>query len=396
MSSIAFYEALPILPRFEDTIEPENYHVLPDDWYVVITDVKNSTVAIEEGRYKEVNAMGAVSIMGILNMTKKFNIPFIFGGDGATMCIPPELYEQTIGALKAVKAMAAESFTLDLRCGIVPVSTIESLGQRVLIARYGVSGYYQQASFGGGGLALAEKLIKSPATADTYDATRIEGDSDVDVTGLECRWDEVPNKRGEVHSLLIEVLEQEPKAKADIYRQIFRKITEVYGTEDDFQPITVEALRLTLNNKKLSVERRVRTFGKENREKVKYWIKLRVQWLFGKYLMRFKKKTENTDWGRYKSDLAANTDYRKLDDMLRLVLAGTETQRFLIQGFLEDLYEKNKIVYGLHHASNALITCVILNHHMGHIHLIDGSNGGYTMAASKLKLRKKRIVVGGI
>lgn len=51
----------------------------------------------------------------------------------------------------------------------------------------------------------------------------------------------------------------------------------------------------------------------------------------------------------------------------------------------------DKIVYGLHHASSALITCVILNHNGGHIHLVDGSDGGYAKAAAKLKLRKKRI-----
>jgi len=108
--------------------------------------------------------------------------------------------------------------------------------------------------------------------------------------------------------------------------------------------------------------------------------------------MGFGMKTENVDWSKYKSDLADNTDYRKLDDMLRLVLAGTEIQRFTMQGYLEELYMQDKIVYGLHHASSALITCVILNHNGGHIHLVDGSDGGYAKAAAKLKLRKKCIV----
>jgi hypothetical protein len=33
-------------------------------------------------------------------------------------------------------------------------------------------------------------------------------------------------------------------------------------------------------------------------------------------------------------------------------------------------------------------TCMILNHHEGHIHLVDGSDGGNAMAA---KLMKERI-----
>jgi hypothetical protein len=107
--------------------------------------------------------------------------------------------------------------------------------------------------------------------------------------------------------------------------------------------------------------------------------------------MGFGIKTKNVDWDKYKPDQAENTDYRKLDHMLRLVLAGTELQRFTLQSYLEELYMMNKIVYGLHHASTALITSVILNHNRGHIHLVDGSDGGYAKAAIKLKLRKKRI-----
>ena len=64
MVDILFFEALPVLRRFEDTTDPTNYLPLPDDWYIAITDVRNSTIAIEEGRYKEVNAMGAIAIMG--------------------------------------------------------------------------------------------------------------------------------------------------------------------------------------------------------------------------------------------------------------------------------------------------------------------------------------------
>lgn len=83
MSSIEFYESLPVLPRFIDAIDPIHYRSIPEDWYVAITDVRNSTIAIDAGKYKEVNAMGAVSIMAVLNLTGKYNFPFIFGGDGS-------------------------------------------------------------------------------------------------------------------------------------------------------------------------------------------------------------------------------------------------------------------------------------------------------------------------
>jgi hypothetical protein len=391
MSSIEFYESLPVLPRFIDAIDPIHYRSLPDDWYVAITDVRNSTIAIDAGKYKEVNAMGAVSIMAVLNLTGKYNFPFIFGGDGSTMCIPPELYDGVVSGLKAVRIMAKESFELDLRCAIIPIVDVHQAGHDINVAKYGVSSYYSQATFGGGGIQYAENLLKDDSAIQKYDVDKLDALADGDLTGLECRWDEVPNKRGEVHSLLIEVLEKDPSARIEIYREIFERINVIYGSEDEYKPVTLDGLRLTLSNNKLSVERRVRTYGKETWDKVKYWLKLRIQWLLGIVLMRFGIKTENVDWSRYKPDLVDNTDYRKLDDMLRLVLAGTEIQRFTLQGYLEELYMQDKVVYGLHHASSALITCVILNHDGGHIHLVDGSDGGYAKAAAKLKLRKKRI-----
>jgi hypothetical protein len=393
MSSIVFYEALPTLKRFEDTMKPANYTSLPDDWYIAITDVKNSTIAIEEGRYKEVNAMGAVSIMAMLNVTGKYNFPFVFGGDGSTIGVPPELYAKVISGLKGVQELARDSFGLDLRAAVVPLTDIKSAGFDIKVAKYAVSSYYQQATFLGGGATYAENLIKDPINGAKYQVEELEGDPEIDVSGLECRWDEVKNSRGEVHSLLVESTSEDPVKKFRLYQEVFQKIGSIYGSDEEFAPITTDGLSLTLDNKKLAVERKVQTFGKEWRDKIKYWIKLRIQWLFGIILMGFGIKTENVDWGIYKRDLAENTDYRKFDDILRLVLAGSETQRYTLQGYLETLYENGQLVYGLHHANSALITCVILNHHQGHIHLVDGSDGGYAKAATKMKARKKRELV---
>lgn len=393
MTSIAFYEALPALKCFESAMNPTNYTPIPEDWYIAITDVRNSTLAIENGKYKEVNTMGAVAIMAMLNVTGKYNFPFVFGGDGATIGVAPEHYDAAVAGLKGVQQLAKESFGLEILAGIVPIKKIQDAGHQVLVAKYRVSKYYHQATFLGGGVTYAESLIKDTAEGSPYLVETLDGDADLDSTGLECRWDEVKNERGEVHSLLVESTSNDPVERFQLYQEVFQKISSIYGSEEDFAPITLDGLQLTLKNKNLEAERKVRTFGKEWREKAKYWIKLRIQWFSGKILMGFGIKTENVDWGKYRSDLAGNTDYRKFDDMLRMVLAGSEMQRFTLQGYLESLHEQGRLVYGLHYANSALITCVILNHEEGHIHLVDGSDGGYAQAAKKLKERKKRISI---
>jgi len=65
-----------------------NYHDVPDDWLVVVSDIKGSTKAIESGRYKEINILGGSSIIAVLNCIKNVEIPFVFGGDGESFVIP--------------------------------------------------------------------------------------------------------------------------------------------------------------------------------------------------------------------------------------------------------------------------------------------------------------------
>lgn len=89
MSSPDFYERLPILTDFTSVTDPNHYHSIPDDWWIVVADVRRSTQAIEQGLYKAVNILGASVIIGVLNLAKPTAVPFVFGGDGAAVCLPP-------------------------------------------------------------------------------------------------------------------------------------------------------------------------------------------------------------------------------------------------------------------------------------------------------------------
>ncbi|MCM8794356.1 MAG: DUF3095 family protein [Candidatus Omnitrophica bacterium] len=48
MASEQFYAQLPVYDSFTDLLDPALYAELPDDWYVVIADVRGSTQAIRE------------------------------------------------------------------------------------------------------------------------------------------------------------------------------------------------------------------------------------------------------------------------------------------------------------------------------------------------------------
>ena len=80
-----FYADLSVLDNFADITHSENFHAIPSDWVVIITDIIESTQAIAAGRYKDVNLLGACSIIVILNIVGDLEIPFVFGGDGASI-----------------------------------------------------------------------------------------------------------------------------------------------------------------------------------------------------------------------------------------------------------------------------------------------------------------------
>src|SRR5689334_17789309 len=124
MDNITFYQDLPAIKHIYEVTDLSLYHDVPSDWWIALTDVKGSTQAIAQGRYKDVNATAAATITALLNSLPKIDIPFVFGGDGATMLIPPSILPRAREALIASQRLAKQVFKLDLRIGLVPVKDV--------------------------------------------------------------------------------------------------------------------------------------------------------------------------------------------------------------------------------------------------------------------------------
>lgn len=383
MSHLEYVQSLARLEDFKDILNAELYRPLPDDWFVAITDVTNSTQAIDEGRYKEVNAIGAISVMSILNLVGDFKIPFMFGGDGATILIPPHLREQAERSLLGIRSIAASEFKLDLRVGLVPMAHLRSLGLEVGVARLRISDYFDQAVFTGKGIAYAEAAVKTDEPDAPFVLTGDGQATDADVTGLECRWQNIPSTKGEIIALIVD------SDDIDEYQLVIAKIREIFGADEVWKPIDETLLKMTWNNKFLSIERRIRTVGTSLVNKLRYWIEMRVMKVTGDYLMRKKIRTQTADWGDYKTDLSNNTDFKKFDGVIRLVMSGTVAQREQLEEWLSIRYSQGKLVYGLNSSPTAMITCLLFGYMKNHVHFVDGSAGGYTKAAAALKRRKR-------
>lgn len=384
-STSRFFENLQAYTDFSEFTNPQRYRPLPDDWYVIITDVKNSTKAIDEGAYKQVNAMGVASIVAIINAVKPVHVPYVFGGDGVTVCIPGSTYEQVKPALLAANQLARERFDLVLRTGAVSITEIRQQGLDVLVSKYSPNSHYDQAMFLGDGVDYAEKLIKSTAADNPY---LIQGKHELDnsiFSGFECRWNEIPSPCDENISLIVKVREADSARANAIYRAIIEEIREIYGEGKQHHPLTKKNLSLTSSLRLLAVEAGIRTAFKPNWERIKYLASLQFYRLVGIWFMYRKVQTRTSNWGQYKDNLIANTDYRKFDQALRMVISGSGSQRQQLRSRLEERRKNDEIVFGLHASPASLITCIVTDYDQAHVHFLDGANGGYAMASRELK-----------
>ncbi|MBG7601444.1 MAG: DUF3095 domain-containing protein [Gammaproteobacteria bacterium] len=386
-----FYQQLKPFSRFSDFTVSGNYADCPQEWFVVITDVKGSTRAIERGDYKVVNSLGVASIMAVLNAVKTESIPFVFGGDGASFCIPPDKADVVRSALVATRIMAEEQFDLELRIGMVPVKTILDAGEQIRIAKYQVSEHYQQAMFRGGGLGYAEALVKDPSAGNPYLVNHEEIEPVGDFHGFECRWNEIPTPHEETIALLIQAVEEDESSRDALFMRIHAKIREIYGAAEEHRPVRAESLSLTFSLQQLAGEIAIRTAFKSIVYRIFYTTRLLFVLLAGKYMMAKGVQTDSTDWGSFKESLVASSDYRKFDEVLRMIIAGTRQQREALCGYLNRLQKTEKVAYGIHCTTHALMTCAVFDYGNEHVHFLDASDGGYAMAARELKQQLTRI-----
>lgn len=385
--SDSFYADLPVLPDFAAIAKTQSFAPLPGDWHVAMCDVRDSTAAVEAGRYKNVNTVGAAFITAMLNAAAGTEIPFIFEGDGAMLCVPPRLLEAARRALLRTREVARESFDLDLRIATMPVARIREAGFDVRVCRYRVSEHYVQAMFSGGGMAHAERSMKDASTAALYRVEPQGGSPDADFGGLECRWKDIPSRHGETVSLMVKVLADPAQERSRIYGEVVAKIREIYGSDDASHPVWPPDLALALGARELGNELGVRAARRGRWGRWLHLMRTRAIVLLGAFLMGFGIRTSETDWGRYKAALARNSDVKKFNDCLRQILAGNASQRTALTSWLEQAFARGDLVYGLHATDRAQVTCLVFDYAGRHLHFIDGAEGGLSMAAKALKER---------
>lgn len=370
-----FYSELPV---FEDGLiqhlsSPNRYKKVPEDWHVIITDIKDSTQAIQEGMHQQVNLVATASIISALNIarSKDLEFPFFFGGDGATLLIPNLMHDDVINALSVYQGNVKRAFDLDLRVDEVPVSQLYKDNQVLLISKNKLSDMYTIPVVLGEGLLYADELIKEKRFG-----LKQETDRDIlNLDGMECRWDAVkpPEVTKQIVCLLLRT--QPGINQAAVFRKVFSAIEEIYGSYEDRRPISVKGLKLAASIERFKVENELK-FGESSAKRV---VKSIAGYAIGKaYLKRESGKN-------YLKNLVELSDTLVMSGMLNTVISGTEKQRIQLETELDKLEESGEVLYGMNICTESIMSCYVQDRINNHIHFIDGSEGGYTAAASVLK-----------
>jgi hypothetical protein len=375
-----FYAKLPIFDGFASIMEPSLYRPVPDDWFVGLTDVVESTRAIEAGRYKAVNTAGASVIAAVTNALGNRLFPFVFGGDGASFAVAAKDFDLARAALAATSTWAAEELGLELRAALVPVKLIREQGLDLRVARFAPSRNVSYAMFSGGGLGWAERQMKE---GRRYAVPPASAGARPDLNGLSCRWREIPAAYGIILSLLVTPVTNGDPAFRALVEELLALIE---SSGEAARPVPDSAPGVAWPPAGLDIE--ARASRKSDQSLFARRLSLLAETLFGFVVMRFGLKVGGFDAANYKREVVENSDFRKYDDALRMTLDCSAGLADRIDGRLAKAEADGVAIFGAHRQPAAIMTCIVPSiYESNHVHFVDGAAGGYALAARQLKGR---------
>jgi Protein of unknown function (DUF3095) len=374
-----FLAGLPVFAEFEDVADLSRYRPLPDGWALAVADVVSSTQAIADGKYKMVNMAGASVITAVLNALGHNDYPFVFGGDGAAVAVPPAGTEAARAALGAVARWIREDLGLQMRTALVPLADIRAAGREVRVARLQASPDMAFAMFAGGGSAWAETEMKQGRFA----VAMAPPGSRPDLTGLSCRWNPVKARNGQIVSI-IAVPGDEGGTEA--FRALVADVVAIANASRvSGNPLPEEGPRPAFYLGGMEAEARAQAPpGKRFMTRINVIVAV----LLSVILHRTNLTLGGFNARDYSRVVMQNSDFRKFDDGLKMTIDVNDTDLARIEARLEQAADLRVCRYGLHRQASALITCIVPSpFRRDHMHFIDGAAGGYAQAAIQMKAK---------
>ncbi|MGB5983483.1 MAG: DUF3095 family protein [Nonlabens sp.] len=380
----SFYSELKVnyLPVQSLIRESRLFSAAPEDWVVFIADVVDSTNAVNSGKHQNVNLAATGCVVAVMNALgtniQNCQIPYFFGGDGATFIVPGKYSKTVNDALQKYSARVFKNLQLTLRTGKMNVGDIYDNDYEINVAKVRLNKYLTIPLVLGNGLLYAEDQIKA-----RFRESEIENTSDesLDLNGMECRWDQI-SPRDDRHKVVCLIVScKDESLHPTVYGDILDMIDLTFGTLQERQPITVARLKLKATIQKIREEMMARI----GENKLSYLIKHFVITYFGTLYFKLFKEGQN-----YLNKVSQLSDTLMMDGSLNTVMEGSSTQIEMLGNYLDLLEKEGKIKYGMHATYASVMSCYVQDRGNNHIHFVDGTEGGYTSAAIIYKAKYKK------
>ena len=374
-----FFAELPVLQQADDTFDTRRYRAAPDDWVLVVTDIVDSTVAIAKGQHKTVNFVAAMAIAALKNLCAPTPLPFLFGGDGSVVMVPPQSADAARSALARVRGFALRECGMQLRVGMAPVAVLRAFGSDVRVGRFEPSPGNSFGVFLGGGVALLEDAVRGRGDPALHALVAIAADADdgqpVDLAGLSCRWNPLQSGRGKMLTLILQGA-ADPGA-------VHAHVMGLAGQGGQTRPVRRDALSGSWPPGNLWLEARAARGGGALWVA---WLRLLAETLLAWAVLKIGRPVGAFDPDRYLNEVASNTDFCKHDDTVSFVIDCPLPAIDAIRAYLDGLAAQGALRYGMQVSQTALMTCLVTSPTESlHVHFVDGGDGGYTSAAKTLK-----------
>ena len=370
-----FYDQVPVFRGFPRLMDESLYRPLPQDWLIGSADVVASTKAIRENRYKAVNMAGAAVIASVSNALGR-DFPFVFGGDGASFAVPPQWADTARAALAATLCWTREELSLELRGAMVPVASVRENGVDVRIARFAPSENVTYAMFTGGGLAWAESAMKQGRFA----VTSAEAGTRPDLTGLSCRFQEMPAMHGLILALLV-VPAESTRAKA--FQRVVDELVQLVE-ERGHAPVPADGPTFGWPPEGIELEAHIARRPGESIAVRRAGVLLRTLMYF--LILRLRLRVGKFVSSVYLKQVVQNSDFRKYDDALRMIIDCSPELADEIERKCAVAARDGIVRFGTHRQEAAMMTCFTPSPtQANHMHFVDGASGGYALAALAMK-----------
>jgi hypothetical protein len=357
-------------------LEKTAFTEVPNEWNIIVTDIKNSTQAVQEGKQQLVNLAATGSIVACLNISraKGIDIPFFFGGDGATLLVPNEILADCLFALQLHQERCSLSFDFFLRVGHRNVGKMKEQGAQLRIAKYKRNDLHRMPIILGDALQMAERSIKASEPQKTMEQRTYN----LDLQGMECKWDKIkpPQKGNEVLSLIISAATV--ASQSELYSEVLKKMDLIYGEDTIRHPISAGKLKMVHHLSRFKNEVKMKYKGVTGGKIAASWWRSIAGSIFTTYTRPGK---------NYLNDLIQLTETLLLDGSINTVITGEASQRDELLAYLDELEGANKLKYGYYTSSSSILSCFVTAVDDYHIHFLDGDNGGYTQASKVLKAK---------